>query len=316
MAADAILIVATGWNQEEWADAVRAAAPERRIFLWPNVPDKAAVAYALAWKPPEGLLASLPNLKVIFSLGAGVDHIVLQKDLPDVPIVRVVSADLTARMTAWVVLQVLIHHRRQPEYDALKLQHRWRELRQPATGDCRVGIMGMGVIGRDTADVLVRLGFDVAGWRRSSADVPGMRLFLGFDQLDAFLARTDVLVSLLPLTPETRGILAMPLFRKLARDGALDGPILINAGRGGLQVDDDIAAALDGGILRGASLDVFETEPLPATSRLWDEPRLIITPHCAGWSAPEAIAPGMIEQLRAFENGTPLADVVDREALY
>jgi len=312
----AVLIAATGWEQAAWAAPIRAAEPGRRVFLWPDVPDPAAVGYVLAWNPPAGLFGSLPYLRAIFSLGAGVDHLVFRDDLPDVPIVRVVNADLTKRMTEWVTLQVLMHHRRQRAYDAQQAERRWHELPQPAASEVRVGIMGMGVLGRDAAEVLVRLGFDVAGWSRRPVDLAGVRSFHGRDQLDAFLARTDILVSLLPLTPETRGILAMPLFAKLARDGRLGGPVLINAGRGGLQVERDIVAALDAGVLRGASLDVFESEPLAPTSPLWRRSDVVITPHCAGWSSPEAIAGEILRQIAAFERGEPLENVVDRSAGY
>lgn len=316
MAADAIFIAASGWDQQEWAAEIRAIEPGRKVFLWPDLSNPGAVGYALAWHPPDGALRQLANLRAIFSLGAGVDHLVFGSDLPDVPIVRVVNDDLTQRMTEWVTLQVLMHHRRQRAYDAQQTARRWHELDQPAAGAVRVGIMGLGVLGRDAAAVLVRLGFPVAGWSRQPAAVAGVQSFHGKDQLDTFLARTDILVSLLPLTPETRGILAMPLFRKLARDGKLGGPVLINAGRGGLQVEADIIAALDQRILTGASLDVFETEPLPGTSPLWGRSDVIVTPHCAAWSSPAALAGDILRQISAFERGEALANLVDRENYY
>ena len=317
MAARGILIVAPEWEQDAWAAPTRAAAGDRPVFVWPEAGDPAAIGYALAWKPPAGALAALANLRAIFSLGAGVDHLVFRDDIPDVPIVRVVNDDLTHRMTEWVTLQVLIHHRKLPAYDAQKAARTWRELLpQPAAREVRVGIMGMGVLGRDAATVLARLGFDVAGWSRRPARVPAVRSFHGNEQIDAFLARTDILVSLLPLTPETRGILSMPLFKKLARGGALGGPVLINAGRGGLQVEHDIVAALDTGVLIGASLDVFETEPLDPVSPLWGHDNVVITPHNAAWSSPAALAPAILAQIAAFEGGAPLANVVDRAARY
>jgi glyoxylate/hydroxypyruvate reductase A len=174
----------------------------------------------------------------------------------------------------------------------------------------------MGVLGRDAAEVLVRLGFRVAGWSRRPANVAGVESFAGAEQRDAFLARTDVLVCLLPLTGETRGILSMPLFGKLARGGALGPPVVINAGRGGLQVEADIVAALDDGVLGGVSLDVFEVEPLPKTSPLWLHPKAILTPHAAAWSAPEALVPPILAQIDAYEAGGPLRNAVDRDAAY
>jgi glyoxylate/hydroxypyruvate reductase A len=312
----AILVTCDPWPAEPWVAAARAADPERPVFVWPNLPDPVAIRYAMAWRPPEGMLASLPNLVAIFSLGAGVDHIVLQKGLPDVPIVRIVSDDLTQRMTEWVALQVLTHHRRAPAYARQQAARTWKELPQPRAAQVRVGIMGMGVLGRDAAEVLVRLGFRVAGWSRRPTTVAGVEAFAGADGLDPFLARTDILVCLLPLTKETRGILAMPLFAKLARDGVLGGPVVINAGRGGLQVEADIVRALAEGVLAGASLDVFEEEPLPASSPLWTMPNVVITPHAAAASAPKELVPLMIEQMAGYEAGLPLTNVIDRVAMY
>ncbi len=312
----AILLAAGPWDPASWAAAIRASDPERPLFIWPDVPRPTEVGYALVWKSPAGALSNLPSLHAIFSLGAGVDDLVSTQDLPDVPIVRVVNPDLTQRMTEWVVLQVLIHHRQQRAYDRQQAARTWKELPQPAAADVRVGIMGLGVLGRDAAEALVRLGFRVAGWSRRPASVPGVETFHGAAGLDRFLGRTDILVSLLPLTPETRGILSMPLFAKLARDGALGGPVLVNAGRGGLQVEADIVEAIERGTLAGASLDVFQQEPLDPKSRLWPLQNVVITPHAAAASAPAALVPPILRQIAAFEAGAPLENVVDRTSRY
>ncbi len=312
----AILVASGSWAPEPWAEAVRAIEPQRPVFIWPDLPDPAAIRYVLAWQPPATALRGLPNLAAIFSLGAGVEHIIFRDDLPEVPIVRVVSPDLTRRMTEWVVLQVLLHHRRQLAYLRQQGERRWKELRQPAASKVRVGIMGLGVLGRAAAAPLAGLGFQVAGWSRRPRTVPGVEGYAGADGLDAFLARTDILVCLLPLTNETRAILSMALFRKLARDGALGGPILINAGRGGLQVEADIVEATRSGMLAGASLDVFETEPLDAASPLWAMDNVVITPHCAAWSDPRELAGLILDQIAAHEAGKPLRHVVDRASLY
>jgi glyoxylate/hydroxypyruvate reductase A len=311
------ILLATGsWSPETWAAAIRAGDPGRTFFVWPDVPRPAEVGYALVWKPPAGALSNLPNLEAIFSLGAGVDHLISPAGLPDVPIVRVVSADLTQRMTEWIVLQVLIHHRHQRAYDRQQAARIWKELAQPAAAEVRVGIMGLGVLGGDAAEALCRLGFQVAGWSRRPATLSGVETFHGLGELDRFLARTDILVCLLPLTPETRGILARPAFEKLARDGALGGPVLINAGRGGLQIEADIVAAVERGILIGASLDVFDSEPLDPKSALWTMPNVVITPHAAAASTPEAIVPPILRQIAAHEAGAPFENVVDRVRLY
>ena len=316
MTKPAILFAITGWDPVRWVDAVRAGDPARPVFVWPDVPEPESIAYALAWKPAVGTLADLPHLKAIFSLGAGVDHLIFRNDLPDVPIVRVVDPDLTGRMVEWVVLQVLIHHRGQRLYDRQQRERMWKERSQPAAHDVRVGIMGMGVLGAASAKALASLGFRVAGWSRRPASVASVESFAGADELDAFLRRSDILVCLLPLTDATRGILSLPLFEKLAHDGPPGMPVLINAGRGGLQVEADIVAALESGILGGASLDVFEAEPLDPASPLWGFDDVVITPHCAAASTASALVPAMLRQIADFEAGAPLTHVVDRKAGY
>jgi glyoxylate/hydroxypyruvate reductase A len=180
----------------------------------------------------------------------------------------------------------------------------------------RVGVLGLGVLGRDAAAKLAAMGFDVAGWSRTPKPDAGVPAFHGEEGLGAFLARTDILVCLLPLTDETRGFLNRGLFGRLARDGRLGGPVLINAGRGGQQVEADILACLDDGTLHAATLDVFETEPLPADSALWAHPAVTVTPHNAAMSDPETIGRLVAEQIRRFEAGEPLRDVVDRRLGY
>jgi glyoxylate/hydroxypyruvate reductase A len=311
-----ILVAVRGWSPEHWIDALRAVAPGRTIERAPDVADPAAVRYALVWKPEAGYLRRFPNLVAIFSLGAGVDHLTSDPELPDLPVARIVDPDLTQRMTEWVVLQVLVHHRHHLAYARLQAEHRWKDLRQRTARETRVGVMGLGVLGTAAAHALMALGFSVSGWSRTPRHVPGIACLAGADQLDAFLAGTDILVCLLPLTPDTRGILDRRLIDRLARDGSLGGPVLINAGRGGLQVASDIDAALRDGRLAGASLDVFEPEPLPADSPLWDAPNCVITPHVAAESDPEALSVNVIRQIEAFERGEGLANLVDRQRGY
>jgi glyoxylate/hydroxypyruvate reductase len=232
--------------------------------------------------------------------------------LPAAPIVRVVDPDLTTRMSEWVVLQVLLHHRQFRRYERQQRQRVWAEDEgQPAARDVRVGILGLGVLGLDAARKLQALDFDVAGWSRTAKPIEGLATFHGADGLDALLARTDILVSLLPLTPETRGLFNASLFAKLRRDGRI-GPVLVNAGRGGLQVEADILSALETGVLKGASLDVFETEPLPADSPLWAREDVFISPHNAAVSEPNAVARYIAEQILEYERGGPLRNLVDR----
>ena len=312
-----LLVAITGWEPEPWIARFRRLLPDRKVVALGEPFDRRAVRYAASWKHPPGALAGLPHLDVIFSLGAGVDHLVGDDRLPDVPVVRVVDPDLTERMSEYVVLHCLMYLRQQRRYDAQQRERVWHDDRhQPAARDVRVGIMGLGVLGQDAARKLKVLGFDVAGWSRSPKHLEGLSSFAGEDGLDAFLARTDILVCLVPLTDDTRGILNRSLFAKLARDGRLGGPAIVNAGRGGLQVEADILAALDDGTRKAATLDVFETEPLPSDSGLWHHPGVTLTPHNAAMSEPDAIGRLVVEQIRAYERGEALRNVVDRQLGY
>lgn len=313
----AILYVLDRYNAAEWADRMRSAAPDLDVRLWPDeTGDPAEIEYAVAWKPPAGELAKYPNLKVIFSLGAGVDHIMADDQLPDVPVVRVVDPDLTKRMTEYVVMHVLLHHRQHALYAAQQAERKWIEHSQPAASDVRVGIMGLGVLGQHAAHRVRDLGFQVAGWSNSRKSIDGIESFAGAEELDAFLARTDILVCLLPHTDETEGILNLVLFEKLAHDGALGGPFLINAGRGMVQNSNEIEAALQSGVLKGASLDVFEQEPLAADHPLWANPNVYLTPHVAAESSPAAINAYILQQIRAHQAGGALENVVDAKLGY
>lgn len=316
----ALALLITGgtenWAPGRWRERFTRVCPERAVALIDaDAIDPALVRYAAVWKPLPGALRGFPHLEVIFNLGAGVDAVVADATLPDVPLVRVAVDDLTARMTEYVVMHVLMHHRRQGYYAESQRGQVWAPKLQWAARDLRVGIMGMGVLGRDAAEVLARIGFDVAGWSATAKAIPGIKCYAGA-QLDVFLARTDLLVCLLPLTPQTRGILNRKTFETLARDGKLGGPVVINAGRGGLQVEDDILACLDDGTLAAATLDVFHSEPLPADSRFWAHPKVTLSPHNAADTDPDAISVYVAEQIAAFERGEKLVNVVDRKIGY
>lgn len=310
----------------KWEGLAKEAAfqevlPDRPLInLAKGVPDPDildTVHYAVVWKPEHGFLATLPNLKTIFSLGAGVDHVLEDPHLPDAPIVRFVDANLTGRMVEWVVLQVLMHLRQQRPYDGFQRLRKWQELfPQPAAGDVTVGIMGFGELGQASARGLLPLGFKLASWSRSPKTMDGVSSFHGEAGLSDFLSRTDILVSLLPYTPETHGILNRSLFEQLSRSGPFGAPVVINAGRGGSQVEEDIASCLQDGTLHGVSLDVFETEPLNADSPLWGFDNAILTPHMAAVSDPGALADHVAGQIKRFESGKPLEHLVDRTRGY
>ncbi|WP_237151966.1 2-hydroxyacid dehydrogenase [Oryzibacter oryziterrae] len=311
-----ILIAVKGWNPDHWIHALKAQAPDRQVVLASEAFDRDAIRYALVWKPEPGLLKSLPNLQVIFSLGAGVDHLTTDPQLPDLPVVRIVDPDLTQRMTEWVLLQVLMHHRQHFHYAAAQAAGQWRARRQWGAADVRVGVMGLGVLGLDAIRALKALGFQLRGWSRTPKVIEGVQTWAGDEGLAPFLAATDILVSLLPLTAETTGLIDARLIDGLAKDGPLGGPVLINAGRGRSQVEGDVNAALRDGRLKGASLDVFAVEPLPHDSPLWTAPNLIITPHVAAESDPVALSAYVLSQIAGHEAGAGLANLVDRKLGY
>lgn len=307
-----LLLATTGWHVEDWRARFQALLPEMPIVTLGEPFDRRAVHYVACWKHPEGSLAGLPNLAVIFSLGAGVDFLFADERLPQVPIARVVDPDLTTRMSEYVVLHCLSILRQQRRYERQQRDKLWEDDRnQPAARSVRVGVMGLGELGLDAVQKLKVMGFDVAGWSRSPKSIEGLATYAGEDGMTDFLSRTDILVSLLPLTPDTRGLIDADLLARLAQNGRLGGPFLINAGRGGLQVEADILAALDAGTLKGAVLDVFKQEPLPAQSGLWDHPAVVVTPHNAAMSEPEAIATLIAAQIRRIEAGGTLENVVD-----
>ena len=314
----AFLFILPTWPVEIWVGAMRKVAPDLDLRVWPdrmgNIDD---IEYCAAWLPPPGVVKSLPNLKVIMSLGAGVDAILKDPTLPDnIPIVRVNDPDLTGRMTEYVVLHVLMHHRQQRRLNDNQKNKVWDSFPTHAASGLSAGIMGMGVMGTDSAKKLRDLGFRVAGWSRSRKSIEGVESFAGAAEFDAFLARTDVLVSLLPATPDTDGIINRGTISKLSRKGPFGAPILINAGRGRQQIDDHIIAALDADELHAATLDVFATEPLAASSPLWTHPKVTITPHCAADSDPETICAYVTDNMRKHQRGEPLANLVDRTRGY
>jgi glyoxylate/hydroxypyruvate reductase A len=314
----AFLFILPTWPVEVWSKAMRRAAPQLDVRIWPGgVGGIADIEYTAAWLPPPGVVKSLPNLKVIFSLGAGVDAILKDSTLPKhVPIVRVNEPDLTARMTEYVVLHVLLHHRQQRRIDDNQKRKVWDSFPTHAASDLAVGIMGLGVMGSESAERLRDLGFKVAGWSRTRKRIDGVHCYAGAAEFDSFLRRTDILVSLLPATQETDGIINRETIGKLSRKGPFGAPIVINAGRGRQQVEADILACLEAGELYAATLDVFQTEPLPAASPLWSHPKVTVTPHCAADSDPEVICAYVARQIERHKAGLPLENVVDRTRGY
>jgi glyoxylate/hydroxypyruvate reductase A len=300
------------WAPERWKRRFDEVCANRPVWLLPGGNgDPSDVHYAAVWKPAPGELAAFANLRVIFNLGAGVDALMADSSLPKVPLVRVAVGDLTHRMTEYVVLHVLMHHRQELYLRSSQREKRWAPRFQWPASAISVGIMGLGTLGTDAAGALRRLRFNVAGWSSSPKSIDGIECFHGKGGLDAFLRRTDILVCLLPLTPETRHILNRDLFTRLNRTGPIGAPVMINAGRGGLQNEADILACLDDGTLGSASLDVYAKEPLPPESPFWTHPKVVLTPHNAADTDPDEISRYVARQIANHEAGGALENVVD-----
>jgi glyoxylate/hydroxypyruvate reductase A len=295
-----------------WRAEFKKALPDLEFRLFPELGGKEDIEFALVWQPDPGFLKSLPNLRAIFSLGAGVDHILVDRDLPSgVPIVRLVDEQLTRQMTEYAVLYALSFHRQAPAYAEMQRQKRWREFPQKMTNERRVGVMGVGEIGGAVARALASLGFDVAGWARTKREGAGFPVYAGRDRLYDFLARSDIVICVLPLTQETRDILDARAFAAMPKGG-----YVINIGRGPQVAEQDLIAALDKGHLAGAALDVFRAEPLPAASPLWAHPKIAVTPHIAAITDPRSALRQVVENIKRIRRGEAPLNVVDPKRGY
>lgn len=302
----ALLFKSGSSRTQWWIEEFKRQAPNLEVRIWPEVGNPADIDFALVWLPEPGELKRYPNLKAIFSLGAGVDHLFRDPDLPKLPVTRVVDINLTRRMTEYVVLHVLRHHRQSPAYEEQQRRSQWQELKQPAADQRTVGIMGLGVLGADAGKKLVGLGFNVIGWSRTKKRVAKIKSYAGSAELDAFLGATEILVCLLPLTRDTENILNARTFAKLPR-----GASVVNVARGAHIVEADLLAALDSGQISHATLDVFRQEPLPADSPFWLHPKVTVTPHCASYTDPRTVISQVVENMRRARAGETLLHSVD-----
>src|SRR5438067_3401300 len=302
-----ILFRSTPAATARWRPLLAGLMPEHEIRYWPEAGDRAQIDYAMVWHPEPGLLASLPNLKLIVGLGAGVDHILRDPSVPKgVPIMRLVDPYMTDAMSEYVTLSVLRLHRQDLDYLAQQRAQIWEEREQKNAAERPVGILGFGTLGQDASGKLQALGFPVAGWSRTAKEIAGFATYAGADGLDGFLAKSEILVCLLPLTAATEGILNAGLFARLPR-----GAGLVNAGRGGHLVEADLIPALDAGQLSGAVLDVVREEPLPAAHPFWSHPRIIVTPHIVAETHPPTAAAIIRDAIRRLAAGQPVANLVD-----
>lgn len=303
----AVLIYTKFHDPAHWADAMRAIDPALDIRIHPQSGDLADIEAAVVAKPPPGLLQSLPNLKLIHAFGAGVDAILADKTLPrHVPLTRVVDDRLTMAMTEYVLLHVLRFHRQVETMAANQRNKTWKWLPPVDAAERVIGIMGMGTLGTAVAEKLRPFGFQLVSWSRGLKAVDGVTSFHGDEHLDSFLRLCNVLICLLPLTPQTRGIISRRTLSLLPK-----GAYIINAGRGGHVVEADLLHALDSEWLSGATLDVFDEEPLRDSHPFWTHPKVTVTPHNAADSIPAQVAPQIIDNIQRMMKGQPLLRLVD-----
>lgn len=296
---------------EEWRALFRLWAPHMPFYIWPETGPAHEVRYLAVWEPPDRLMERFPQLELLFSVGAGVDQLEGAGIPEHVPVVRMTEPGIAQDMAEYVTLAVLALHRDWPLYLARQRQRVWQEQCNVPASRRRIGVLGLGMLGRQALRQLQPFGFPLAGWSRSGGEIDGVEVFAGEAQLPAFLARTDILVCLLPLTDQTRGLLNRQLFADLP-----EGAALVNVGRGAHLVNDDLLAALSEGQLRGAVLDVCDPEPLPKDHPFWHDPRILITPHVASMTRPETAVTTILEVMAQHRAGLPLTGLVDRHKGY
>jgi glyoxylate/hydroxypyruvate reductase len=295
-----------------WSVALIAAMPELEVRVSPEIGDAADIETALVWKAPSGELASLPNLKLITNLGAGVDPILSDPTIPPhIPVARLGDEVMARMMAQFVTMCVLRHYRDLTRFERQQRNRRWQYVLPRASYDCRVGVMGIGLLGGAAARMLAGIGFPVAGWGRSPRTIDGIETYHGREGLVPFLARTDILVCLLPLTAETRHIVDRDVLYGLPR-----GAKVVNCGRGGTVDEAALLAALHDGQIAEATIDVFEEEPLPPESPFWGMEQVLVLPHIASIAVPEIAARDVVENIRRLRAGQPLLNIVDRERGY
>lgn len=295
----------------EWARLFAAKAPDLPFHIWPDTGNPERVRYLAAWTLPEGFERQFPNVELVFSTGAGVDQFDLSKVPKGLPVVRLAEPGVVAGMVEYATMSVLALHRDLPTYIAQQRQARWTAHRVHPASKRRVSVLGMGVLGQSVLAQLRSFGFQLAGWSRSRHQLEGVACYAGEDELPAMLSATDILVCLLPLTNETRGILDAKLFGALPR-----GASLVHAGRGAQLDHQALLDALDSGWISAAVVDVTAPEPLPVDDPFWSHPRILLTPHVASMTQPETAVDLVLENIRRHEAGASLVGMVDREKGY
>ena len=295
---------------EIWKKEILLLDPAMEVYIYPDIPDRTKITAALLWKQPENTFSEFPQLQWVSSLGAGVDHILSDPNLPGhITITRITAHQLAREMARYIIMGVLNYQKNHIKYVKDQGHKRWQP--RPAKEDLCIGLLGLGWLGGHVAKMLCDLEFEVIGFSTSKKDLPGVITYHGTDQLENFQAKVDVLINLLPLTPATRGILGADFFRKLRK------PVyLINVARGEHLVEKDLLGSLQNGQLTGALLDTFSEEPLPEEHPFWTHPKITITPHIASWTDPATAAEQLVENYHRMCSGKELLNKIDRNKGY
>ncbi|MDN6310040.1 MAG: 2-hydroxyacid dehydrogenase [Flavobacteriaceae bacterium] len=306
-----ILLVCQHRESESWYAAFKEKNPDLDIQVYPDVDDAEGIEFAISWRHPEGLYKDFPNLKVIASMGAGVHHVLKDKTIPeDVEITRIVDENLTRDMSDFALLNTLFHIRNYNFYIGNQQEKEWETKAYQQPQKTKVGILGLGVLGRAVAEKLHKNNFQVSGWSKSKKKSDAFESYTA-DQFDDFIAERDILICLLPLTEDTEGILNYKNLKKLPR-----GAKLINLARGQHLVENDLIQLLDEGHLESAILDVFQEEPLPKESQFWAHPKVLITPHVASMTDPQSVVDQIYTNIQNVKSGKALLNRVDRSKKY
>lgn len=306
MSRDALVFYSPVDDADAWRAALAAELPDLDFRVDPDVGDAAEIRYALAWLPPKNFFARFPNLQLVTNLGAGVDALVRRDDLVPVKFSRLSDPGMVAMMTSYVVFAVTRYARDIPVFERAKKRGEWEYVHPRALSEITVAVLGLGELGGPAARMLAQMGFTVSGWSRSAKDIPGVASHTGRDGLERVLAENEIIVSLLPLTPDSRGLLGAAEFARMPK-----GAKFVNASRGAVVDEAALIEALRSGQVGEATLDVFETEPLPQGHPLWDLDNVLITPHLASITVPALAARDVAESIRRVRQGLPPLHEVD-----
>ncbi len=304
-----VLLICTGRDPKIWVNALRDQQPNLKLYVYPEAHDPKEITYAVTWKHPKGIFKKYPNLEVIASIGAGVDHIINDPEIPKSALItRVIDDQLTKDMSSFVLALVLDKMRNMSQHHYEK---KWSPLPYTTAEQEKIGIMGLGVLGKAAALTFVKNDFKVSGWSKTKKHIEGVTTYNGQKGLKEFVKETSILICLLPLTSETDRILNKELFEQLPK-----GAYIINVARGEHLVEHDLLEMLDSGQLSGASLDVFRTEPLPEEHPFWKHPKVHVSPHIASVTDPKKVAHQLIENYKRMMERKPLKNVVELKKQY